>query len=159
MAAAGAIFEAVDASEALRIISAEHPVLSERRAAGLPGAALAAALRRRQGRSDLGRQLRPKGRDVYGLFAAQVVEGERRPTAKLFDVPSPASTKTGRLHLRRTGDEITYSVADDRFAEPSSFITKRLPDTMKRPARSLTTQRFPAREPRLFAPGIRLPGH
>lgn len=32
----GRIFEAVDASEALRIISAEHPVLSERRAAGLP---------------------------------------------------------------------------------------------------------------------------
>lgn len=67
--------------------------------------------------ASLGRQLRTDGRDVYGVFAAQVLDGVRKPTAKLFDVPSAATAKTGRLRLRRTDEEITYSVADDHVAE------------------------------------------
>ena len=62
----------------------------------------------------LGRQLRPGGRDVYGVFAARVENGQRIPTAKLFDVPSAAATRTGRLRLQRTQAEITYSVADEQ---------------------------------------------
>jgi hypothetical protein len=63
--------------------------------------------------ASLGRLLRPDGRDVYGLFAARVEEGERVPAAKLFDVPA-GRVQTGRLQLKRVKNEITYSVADDR---------------------------------------------
>ena len=63
--------------------------------------------------ASLGRVLRPDGRDVYGVFAARLEQGERRPTARLFDVPGANQSTTGRLHLKRIGEEITYSVADD----------------------------------------------
>lgn len=62
--------------------------------------------------ASLGRFLRPDGRDVHGLFAARLDEGKRVPTAKLLNVPDGKS-KTGRLRLRRTKDQITYSTADD----------------------------------------------
>ncbi|MBI1313913.1 DUF1583 domain-containing protein [bacterium] len=65
--------------------------------------------------ASLGRSLRPDGRDVYGVFAARVEDGKRLPKARLFDVPDRTS-RTGRLHLKRTKNEITYSIADSREA-------------------------------------------
>lgn len=62
--------------------------------------------------ASLGRQLRPDGRDIYGVFAARVEDGQRIPTAKLFDVPPAKMSKTGRLKLVRTEHEIHYSIAD-----------------------------------------------
>jgi len=73
--------------------------------------------------TSLGRQLRTDGRDVYGVFAARVENGQRIPTAKLFDVPSAASSRTGRLRLKRMKHEITYSVADDQFSTPRPVAT------------------------------------
>jgi hypothetical protein len=63
--------------------------------------------------ASLGRQLRPDGRDVYGIFAAQVVDGKRLPTARLIDVPKTLKTGEVRLQLRRVGENITYCVAED----------------------------------------------
>lgn len=63
--------------------------------------------------ASLGRLLRPDGRDIYGVFAARVDNGERTPAAKLFDVPA-SRVLTGRLQLKRTKNEISYSVADNR---------------------------------------------
>lgn len=62
--------------------------------------------------ASLGRLLRPDGRDVYGVFAARVEDGKRIPTARLFDVPDAASSRYGRLQLKRLGNQIDYSVAD-----------------------------------------------
>jgi hypothetical protein len=63
--------------------------------------------------ASLGRLLRPDGRDIHGLFAARLDEGKRIPTAKLINVPN-AKSMTGKLQLRRTKDQITYSTADGR---------------------------------------------
>lgn len=60
----------------------------------------------------LGRQLRPDGRDIYGVFAARVDAGQRIPKAKLFDVPNPAATTSGSLRLQRIKQQITYAVSD-----------------------------------------------
>ncbi len=74
--------------------------------------------------ASLGRQLRPDGRDVYGVFAARVDDGQRVPTAKLFNVPPAATTsKTGKLQLQRVKNEITYSVADDYYSTPRPLVT------------------------------------
>jgi len=63
--------------------------------------------------TSLGRLLRRDGRDIHGVFAARVEEGERIPTAKLFDVPR--RSRTGRLQLKRTGEEIQYAFAADEY--------------------------------------------
>jgi len=73
--------------------------------------------------ASLGRQLRPDGRDVYGAFAARVEEGKRIPTARLFDAPRAATSITGRLQLRRTGAEVTYSAADNNYSPPQPLVT------------------------------------
>lgn len=63
--------------------------------------------------ASLSRLLRPDGRDVYGVFAARIEDGERIPAAKLFDVPRADQSQTGRLQLKRAKNEISYSIADD----------------------------------------------
>lgn len=63
--------------------------------------------------ASLSRLLRPDGRDVYGVFAARVENGERIPAAKLFDVPPADQSPAGRLQIKRVESEISYSIADD----------------------------------------------
>ena len=73
--------------------------------------------------ASLGRQLRTDGRDVYGVFAARVDEGQRIPTARLFDVPAANKSMTGQLRLTRTGHEISYSIADSSKAAFRPLVT------------------------------------
>lgn len=73
--------------------------------------------------ASLGRQLRPDGRDVYGVFAARIEEGQRIPTAKLFDIPDAPSSTSGRLELKRVGEELTYSVADTSLGSSRPLAT------------------------------------
>lgn len=73
--------------------------------------------------ASLGRQLRTDGRDVYGVFAARVEEGQRIPTARLFDVPAANKSLTGRLRLTRTRHEILYSIADDNVSAFRPLVT------------------------------------
>ncbi|MEX1228950.1 MAG: DUF1583 domain-containing protein [Planctomycetaceae bacterium] len=63
--------------------------------------------------ASLSRLLRPDCRDVYGVFAARIENGERIPAAKLFDVPRADKSQTGRMQLKRAKSEISYSIADD----------------------------------------------
>ncbi|MBD3675224.1 MAG: DUF1583 domain-containing protein [Planctomycetaceae bacterium] len=72
--------------------------------------------------ASIGRKIRTDGRDVFALFAARVEEGQRIPSAKLFDAPQQ-SRRTGRLQLKRTGHEITYSVADRKYASVRELAT------------------------------------
>jgi len=78
--------------------------------------------------ASLGRQLRTDGRDVYGVFAARVEEGQRIPTARLFDVPAARKSMTGQLRLTRTGHEISYSIADDIASEFRPLVTLSVSD-------------------------------
>ena len=66
--------------------------------------------------ASINRRLRPDGRDVYGVFAARIEEGNRIPTAKLFDVPNK-SVMDGKLQIQRINGEIIYSAADDLQSE------------------------------------------
>lgn len=72
--------------------------------------------------ASLGRLLRPDGQDRYGVFAARVDEGRRIPTARLFDVPSVSTTKPGRLQLKRSKQEITYSVSEDTYSDLRTLV-------------------------------------
>lgn len=67
--------------------------------------------------ASVSRVLRKDGRDAYGLFGARVEEGERIPTAKLFDAPKTKNAITGQLTLARKGNEIRYSIADSSYGE------------------------------------------
>jgi hypothetical protein len=78
--------------------------------------------------ASLGRQLRTDGRDVYGVFAARVEEGQRIPTARLFDVPPANKSMTGQLRLTRTGQDINYSIADSSKSAYRSLVTLAVSD-------------------------------
>ncbi len=72
--------------------------------------------------ASLGRLLRPDGRDIYGVFAARVEEGQRVPAAKLRDAP-PGQRLTGKLQLQRVKQDIIYSVADDLWSPLRQIAT------------------------------------
>jgi len=65
--------------------------------------------------ASLSRVFRPDGRDLYGAFAAQVKDGLRQPSAKLFEAPF-GQPLTGKLQLKRIKQDIHYSVADHAWS-------------------------------------------
>ncbi|MCC7418932.1 MAG: DUF1583 domain-containing protein [Planctomycetaceae bacterium] len=65
--------------------------------------------------ASIGRLLRPDGRDIHGLFAARIDDGKRVPTARLINV-ADSKVMSGRLQLKRSQGEITYSAGEGRNA-------------------------------------------
>ena len=58
--------------------------------------------------ANVGRLRRVAGKDVFNTFTAQVVEGRRQTSVKLFDT----SAESGTLRIQRIGAEVTYLVSE-----------------------------------------------